>query len=43
VKVNSSVIEVKCLISYIVICNFGESLIDRLKLNIVTTLLTTST
>ena len=43
IKVNSSVIKVKCLISYIVICNIGESLIDRLKLNIVTTLLTTST
>jgi len=33
-------IKVKCLISYIVICNIGESLIDRLKSN---TLLTTST
>jgi len=33
---------VKYLISYILICNIGESLIDRLKSNIVTTLLTTS-
>ena len=42
-KINSSLIKVKCLILYIVICNIGESLIDRLKLNIVTTLFTTST
>ena len=35
VKVNSSVIKVKCLISYIVIC-IGESTIHRLKLSIVT-------
>jgi len=38
VKVNSSVIKVKCLISGIVIC-IGESVIHRLKLNVVTALL----
>ena len=38
IKVNSSVIKVKCLISYIVICNIGELLTDWLKSNIVTTL-----
>ena len=37
VKVNSSVIKVKCLISCIVVC-IGESVIHQLKLNIVTAL-----
>jgi len=37
VKVNSSVIKVKCLISCIVIC-IGKSVIHQLKLNIVTNL-----
>jgi len=42
VKVNSSVIKVKCLISYI---EFGvsESVIRRLKSNIVTAVFTTLT
>jgi len=35
VKFNSSVIKVKCLISYIVIC-IGGSVIRQLKSNIVT-------
>ena len=42
VKVNSSVIKMKCVISYSVIC-IGESVIYRLKSNIVTALFTTST
>jgi len=42
VKVNSFVIKVKCLISYIVIC-ICKSVIHRLKSNIVTALFTTST
>jgi len=42
VKVNSFVIKVNCLISYIVIC-IGESVIQRLKSNIVTALFTTPT
>jgi len=42
VKVNSFVIKVKCLISYIVIC-ICESVIHRLKSNIVTALFTTFT
>ena len=42
VKVHSTVIKVKCLISYIVIC-IGESVIHQLKSNIVTALFTTST